>query len=325
MKKISCVLLCFAILASGLFASGTKDAQAAKDQLHLVFVTPLYAHPVWLVAKEGFDAAAKDLGFKGDWVGPQGLSVDEMINQIEVAIVQKVDGIITQGLNPEAMVPVLKKAEAAKIPVVVVNSDIPDAPRLAYLGTDPVNLGSMGAQALLKKLGNKPVTAAAMVAVLDYKIGKDMVDGYTGTLKAAPGGFKFTTTVESHSDMLTAVSQWQNVFNTYPEVNVAINVAGEAGPGAGKVVEEMKLQDKVLVMAIDDMAETIDGIKKGTIYGTMTQNFYRMGYQASQWLIDYVKTGKKPEKLINDSGTMVVTKENVATYTQDMRKPELWK
>lgn len=305
-------------------AKKEEPKKDADKQLHIVFVTPLIAHPVWLVAKEGFEQAAKDLNFRGDWVGPSVISADEMIKQIEVAIAEKADGIITQGINPEAMVPVLKKADTAKIPVVVTNSDIPDAPRLAYLGTNPTNLGHWGAEAIVKKLNGKAPKVAAMVSVLDYKIGYDMVEGYKEVLSKQPG-YEFKIKSESKADMLTAVQQWENIFNTYPDVNVAINVSGEAGAACAKVVEEMKLQDKVTIIAIDDIKETMDYIRKGTIYATMTQNFYRKGYQASQWLVDYIKTGKKPPQLLNDSGTMVVTKENIDTYAKDMTNKDTWK
>lgn len=298
-----------------------KDTQ---KKLHIVFVSPVIAHPVWLVAKEGFEDAQKELDFRGDWVGPSVIDANEMIKQIEIAIAEKADGIITQGINPEAMVPALKKAADANIPVVVVNSDIPNGPRIAYLGTNPDNLGKMGGEAIKKKLGNTPIKAAFMVSALDYKIGKDIVDGYKTSLSQAPGGFEEKIIAESKADMLTAVQQWQNIFNTYPDVNVAINVSGEAGAACAKVVKEMKLTDKVTIMAIDDIQETVDGIKDGTIYGTMTQNFYRKGYQASQWLLDYIKDGKKPAELINDSGTMLVTKENIDTYSTDMEVPSKW-
>ena len=45
----------------------------AEEQKHFVFVTPLIAHEVWLVAKEGFDDACAEYGIKGDWVGPASL------------------------------------------------------------------------------------------------------------------------------------------------------------------------------------------------------------------------------------------------------------
>jgi ABC-type sugar transport system substrate-binding protein len=318
------VIMLIAGLSLPLFAGGSQSGAGGEKKKHFVFVTPLTAHPVWLVAKEGFEAAAKDYDFRGDWVGPSVIDANEMIKQIEVAIAEKADGIITQGINPEAMVPVLKKADAAGVPVVVVNSDIPDAPRLAYLGTEPMNLGTLGAEAIVKKLNGTPPKVAFMVSVLDYKIGQDIVAGYRSVFSKQPG-YEEKTIVESNADMLTGVSKWQDVFNTYPDVNVAVCVSGEAGASCAKVVTEMGLQNKITIMAIDDIDETMDRIREGVIYGTMTQNFYRKGYQASQWLLDYINNGKKPANLLNDSGTMLVTKDNINTYKVDMTKPETWK
>jgi ABC-type sugar transport system substrate-binding protein len=330
MKKtitLICVIALIAGFSLPLFAGGGQSrtsSAAGAGKKHFVFVTPLVAHPVWLAAKDGFDAAARDYDFRGDWVGPSVIDADEMIKQIEVAIAEKADGIITQGINPEAMVPVLKKADTAGIPVVVVNSDIPDAPRLAYLGTDPTNLGALGAEAIVKKLNGKAPKVVYMMSVLDYKIGQDMVTGYRNVFSKQPG-YEEKAVMESKADMLIGVSKWQDVFNTYPDINVAVCVSGEAGASCAKVVTEMGLQNKITIMAIDDIDETLDRIKEGVIYGTMTQNFYRKGYQSSQWLLDYINNGKKPPKLLNDSGTMLVTKDNIDTYKTDMTKPETWK
>jgi ABC-type sugar transport system substrate-binding protein len=330
MKKTITLIGLIALIAgfsAPVFAGGSQSGNSSSGgakQKHFVFVTPLIAHPVWLVAKVGFEAAAKDYNFRGDWVGPSIIDADEMIKQIEVAIAEKADGIITQGINPEAMVPVLKKADAAGIPVVVTNSDIPDAPRLAYLGTDPSNLGTLGAEAIVKKLNDQAPKVVYMVSVRDYKIVQDIVAGYRSVF-SKQAGYEEKAIVESKADMLTGISKWQDVFNTYPDINVAVCVSGEAGASCAKVVTEMGLQNKVTIMAIDDIDETLDRIREGVIYGTMTQNFYRKGYQASQWLLDYINNGKRPPKLLNDSGTMVVTKDNINTYATDMTKPETWK
>ena len=319
MKKGIALILAMVLL----LAAPAMCVAQAEQQKHIVFVTPLIAHPVWLIAKEGFDAAAADLGFRGSWVGPSTIDANEMIKQIEVAIAEKADGIITQGINPEAMVPVLKKAEEAGIPLVVVNSDIPEGPRLAYLGTNPTNLGAIGAEAILSKLDGAEPKVAYMCAVLDYQIGREMIEGYRSVLSQEEG-YEELTIVESKSDMLTAVQAWENLFTTYPECNVAISVAAEAGPACAKVVNEMGLKDKVVIMAIDDIEETIDNIKDGTTYATMTQNFFRKGYEAAQWLVEYIDTGVAPAELLNDSGTMVVTLDNIEVYSEDMKKPEKW-
>jgi len=299
--------------------------QNNEEELHLVFVTPLIDNPVWQAAKDGFDAAAKDFNFRGDWVGPSAIDIDEMIKQIKIAIAEKADGIITQGTNPELMKPVLIKAHEAGIPVVLVNSDISDAPRLAYIGTDPKKFGNLGAKAILKKFGDTPVKVAYMTAALDTRIGVDMVAGYEEILKTAPGGYERLIITEDGADLLNSIKQFENIFNTYPQCNLVVSVTGSGGLAAAKAVQRKGLSGKVIIMAIDDIQQTLDSIRSGSIYGTMTQNFYRKGYQAAQWICDYKRTGKKPEQLINDSGTMVVTLENIDTYKNDMINPESWK
>ena len=71
-------------------------------------------------------------------------------------------------------------------------------------------------------------------------------------------------------------------------------MCGEAGPAAAKVVKEKKLQNKITVIAIDDVAETMDLIRDGTIYGTKAQNFYKMAALCSEILVDYLRNGKSP-------------------------------
>lgn len=346
MKKIVCIALTVAFAAL-LFAgcsstpqsaqtSAAQGSQAAaspstqtsatvEKQPHLVYVTPLIAHPVWLIAKEGFEAAAKDLGFRGDWVGPSQIDANEMINQIQTAIAEKADGIITQGMNPEAMVPVLKKADEAKIPLVVVNSDIPDGPRLGYLGTEPKNFGNVGAKYILDKMGDKPIKVVYDVAALDYKIGLDMIAGYEEILKTAPGGYEKLTVVADKADMMTGVQQFESALSTYPDCSLIVCLSGAGPAAAAKVVSEKNVKDEVFIMGIDDTEQTLDTVKSGQIDATMTQNFFRMGYEPCQWILNYIKDGSKPATLMNDSGTSVVNKDNIDTYATDMKVPSSWK
>jgi ABC-type sugar transport system substrate-binding protein len=163
-----------------------------------------------------------------------------------------------------------------------------------------------------------------MVSVLDYKIGQDMVEGYRSVLSRQPG-YEEKAIAEARADMFIGAQRWQDIFNTHPDTNVAVCVSCEAAASCAIVVSEMGLTGKVVIMGIDDIDETMDRIREGVVYGTMTQNFFRKGYQAAQWLIDYIDNGKRPPQLLNDSGTMLVTRENINTYKVDMTKPETWK
>jgi ribose transport system substrate-binding protein len=291
---------------------GEKTGGDGDKKLHFVYVSPLLAHPIWLIAKDGFDAACKELGIQGDWVGPQNISPEEMAKLIETAVAEKADAIITQGLVPAAP---LKGAEEAKIPVLVVDSDIPDAKKLAYFGKDPDVQAELFLEYAERKYGkDTKLNIAIQVAALNYKIAQDQIAAIEKAFAKHPGGFEIVSTSESKSDKMKSTNEWQNTFKAYPEVNVAINLAAEAGPACAKVVEENGIGDKVAVYAVDDMEETLDLVKSGAIDGTVVTSFYNYGYQAAYWLYQNITEGKTPEKVYNDAGTIMVSKDNLETY-----------
>ncbi len=78
------------------------------------------------------------------------------------------------------------------------------------------------------------------------------------------------------------------------------------------------------MVGIDDMDETLDAIRNGVVHATLTQNFYRCGYQAAQWIYDYQTNGTKPNPSSIDTGTIVVTKANVDTYIEELMDRSSW-
>lgn len=308
MRKLFKVMMAVAVL--GLVLGGGAFAQ---KKLNLVFVTPLVAHPVWDVARAGFEDAAKSLGFNGQYVGPQGIDFTEMVNQIELAIASKVDGIITMPISPTAMRPVLKKAAAAKIPVVFVAAEDPESTSLAFIGTNEANLGKQGGAAIKAKFGKKPLRAIVLQSTMDASFAIKARDGYLAALKDYPD-FKMVLNEACNSDMQIAMQKFEAAFKAYPEINLVIGVCGEAGPAAAKVIKENKLEGKITVVAIDDVEETVNLIKTGSIWGTEAQNFYKMGNLGAKILVDYITKGKKPASTINDSGSIFVTKDNLTSY-----------
>ncbi len=103
MKKVMSILFCVLLLA-GICSAEDKP-------LRMTFVTPLVAHPVWDVAREGFEAACEEFKVECQYTGPQTIEPGTMITQMETAIVERVDGLITMAMNPESWGPTLKKAE----------------------------------------------------------------------------------------------------------------------------------------------------------------------------------------------------------------------
>ena len=330
MKKLERLLVLLVLASIALTGCTPKAAETAaadettEKKLNIVYVPPLIAHPVWLVAKQGFEDAAKDLGFDGQWVGPNTNDVNEVVNQIEIAIASKADGIITYGAAPDAMGPVLKKADEAGIPVVCVIGDIPNAPKLGFMGTDPQNFGETGAKVLSEKLGSvKPMVIGQMFA-MDAAQNIANFEGYKDGLAKNPAGYEWLDTNASNSDQAIGMQAWENSMIANPEVNGMVCSSGESAVSAAKVLREKNMTGDVVIIGIDDMAETLDFIRSGDVYATLSQNFYRCGYQAAQWIVDYQKNSKKPSPSSIDTGTIVITAKNVDSYITELKDRSKW-
>lgn len=67
---------------------------------------------------------------------------------------------------------------------------------------------------------------------------------------------------------------------TYPEINASMNICGYGGLEAAQAQREVGYKPgELTIIGIDFTAETLDAIREGYLAGTMTQNFYRMGYE----------------------------------------------
>ena len=318
-KRLTALLATMAMAVSLIGAVPATEVKAEeKEELHFVYVSPLLAHPIWLIAKDGFEQACEELGIKGDWVGPQNISPEEMTKLVETAVAEKADAIITQGLVPAAPV---KTAIEQDIPVLVVDSDIPDADRMAFFGKDVNVQAEVLYESVKEKIGeDNPIKASVQVAALNYQIAHDQIEAIEEVFGKHPGGFEIVNTTESKSDKMKATTEWENTFKAYPEINVAINLAAEAGPACAKVVEDKGIRDKVLVYGVDDTEETLDLIKNGDLDGTVVTSFWNYGYQATYWLYQHITEGKNPEQIINDAGTILVTNDNLDTYSETLRE-----
>lgn len=342
MKKLA--LLLVAVLCCSLFAACSDTSEPAgtpqepvsvsapapsegggeQERLKIMYVVPSIAHPTFLTAKEAFEKAAEDFNFEPIWAGSSSFDANEMVKQIELGIAEKVDGMIVMAAAPDAMRPALQKAADAGIPVVTVIADCKDVEKLAYLGLNNQNYGVQAAAEALKALnGEKPVIAC-MVPTYENTSGIEINESLKAEFEKN-GEYEWVTTVESKSDMVTAVSLWQDVFTTYPEVNVVFSIGSEGGPAAATVMKEKGLtSDDIVIIGISDIQESLDGIRDGYIHATMSENIPRIGYQPAEWICNYVRNGEKPAE-INDTGTFPITKENVETYRDIENDQFLWK
>lgn len=103
---------------------------------------------------------------------------------------------------------------------------------------------------------------------------------------------------ESKSDAVSVKKEWSNILNSTP-INVVINFAGESAAFCSEVAKELEVRNFMLIYGVDDMSETIKGIEKSGIDGSVVTSFYNYGYEATNCLYNYIVNNKQLSQVVN--------------------------
>ena len=249
------------------------------------YIPHLTSHPVWLIAKDGWDANAAENGFEGQWVGSTTGDVTELVTALDAAIVQGVDGIAIAAINPSAMGPSIDRAVDAGIPVVTILADAVDSQRQAFLGTDVVQAGQQAAQGLIEATGGEG-EVGVIVGSLDIE--NQRADPRRVHRRSSPAkapGMKIVATEQDNSDLQTSVEKVSAILTAHPDIKGIFGINANVPIAACQVFKERGItSEQVAMIGFDDLEETLACIRDGTIYGSMAQNFYGAGYLAGDLL-----------------------------------------
>lgn len=292
-----------------LLCGCSKEESVVKEKT-ILFATPLKEHEVWLKAKEGFEQACADNNLNCEWQGPVVIDTVEMGNTIEAGIMQKVDGIITQGVVSEELV---NRAVDQEIPVVLVDSDMPDSKRIFYMGKDFHLQAQMILEDIEKRLGEEcHLKIAIQVADASFDIAADQIGEIENVFLGHAGGYEIVNVSQSRSDSVRAKKEWEQVLTSEADINIAINFAGESAPFCAEAAKELNMRDQMLIYGVDDLDSTLDGVKSGDIDGTVVTSFYDYGYESVEIILDYLNDGMLERDY--SAKLELLTEENITEY-----------
>lgn len=232
---------------------------------------------------------------------------------IETYIQQKVDGIVVVAIDVNGIMPAVKEAADAGIPVVAIDAILPEGPQKAQIGVDNGKAGAdMGAHFLdyvKANMGGK--AKVGIVGALNSYIQNVRQKGFEDAIKDKEG-IETVAVVDGQNVQDTALAAAENLITGNPDMN-AIYATGEpALLGAIAAVESQGKQDQIKIFGWDLTAQAIAGIDKGYVAAVVQQDPAGMG-EAAIKALDTITKGGSVEKEIAVPIT-IVTKDNVEPY-----------
>ena len=260
--------------------------------------------PFFDAVNSGAQEAAKELGIKVNYVNPVEPTAEAQIEVIEAQILQGVGGITVSANDPDALVPVMKKAIGKKIAVTSWDSAISPAGRQLFI--EPGSIEEVG-RWYIKSLGKylnysgkfAIVSAGAQMAVQNTFI-KWMKEELKDPKYAK---MQLVSTVYGDDVMDKSYSEAIGVLTAYPDLKGIISPTSVGVVASCQAVEDRGLSGKVIVNGIGLPSQNVKFIKDGTMPELILWSPVDLGYLAV-----YANYNLMQKKISGTAGDKFVTK-----------------
>lgn len=297
------------LIAATLVAASSLAMAADKEIAVIVKTTN---SDFWQNVKKGSnDAASKAKGYTATFQGAASdTDLAGQVALVENAVNRKVAGIVLAPSDPDALIPAMKKAWEAKIPVVLIDSAASDAGKAYYqsfLATDNKTAGEMSAKTLIDKIGT-----TGKIAVMSYTAGSGSeigrVGGFTDYIKKH-SKLQIVGPFYSNSQMGTALNQTTDVLAANPDLKGIFGANEPTAIGMGRALAQAGKAGKVVAIGFDGNADLQGFVKDGTIEAIAVQSAYEMGNLGVKTVVELVEGKKVPA--FRDTGVLMVNKKNI--------------
>lgn len=280
----------------------------------------------WKGCFAGMKDAADQLGVKAIYTGAPQSDVNQQVTVLEQVIAKRPAGIAVTCSNPDGLRATIDRAIEAGIPVVTFDADSPLSKRYCYLGTGNYNAGAMAARHLAKLIGGKgEVAITTVTGQLNHEERKA---GFMETLAREYPNVKVVNVGNDNNDQTRAATLVAGFLQAHPNLSGVFCTDALGGVGAATAVREVNKVGQVRIVSFDTDKGTLDLIKEGIIDASIAQGTWNMGYWSMMMLYSVRHNLVKPvdgwkAKGINplpgvvDTGTNVVTKDNVDAFYMD--------
>ena len=281
MKKLFAVLLVVLLVAA--------PAAAAEKTLGLVIST--LNNPFFVTLKQGAEEAATKAGVKLVVLDAQDDSA-KMTAAMEDLIQQKVDAILVNPTDSDAVTPSIMKANAAGIPVLTIDRGASGGQVLCHVASDNVAGGVMAGEFLAKKLEAKGNVVELV--------------GIPGTSAARDRGKGFNDAIATFKDIKVVASQaadfsrdkglkvFENILQAQPEIAGVFAHNDEMILGAVAAAEAAGRKG-IIFVGFDAVDDAVAAVKAGKLAATVAQQPAVIGAMGVEKAVAHLGGEKLPE------------------------------
>ena len=314
----SLVIACGGERRAGTDTVGGRRAHG--DTLTIAMIGKSENNPVFLAARNGAEAAARDLSQKHSmhiavrWITPMEEDAKGQVEGVRVAVKEGVDAILISCSDAALLTRPIDDAVGRGVEVMTFDSDAPQSKRFAYYGVDDYDTGRQVMAELATLMGNQ-----GKVAVL---AGNENAANLQARAKGAVEeaathrGMQVVGTFHHRETPQDATAEVLRVNKANPDLKGWAMVGG--WPLFGTALLNDPNAKRFKIVAVDALPAELEYVEKGVVPVLLAQPVYQWGYVGVQTIVDKVRLKavvpqRIPMKVVR------VTKENLKSWAQQLR------
>jgi ribose transport system substrate-binding protein len=278
-------------------------------------------NPVFLAARTGAEAAAKDLSAKNNmqievaWLTPPQEDGEVQAQRIRQAVNDGANAILIAASDAGKVTGAINDAVDRGVPVMTFDSDAPQSKRFAYYGVDDIKTGQAMMAELAKQLNGKG-RVAILAGNQNAPNLQHRVQGAKDEAKKYPG-IEIAGTFNHVETPQDAAAEVIRVNNAYP------GITGWGFIGGWPLYTQTLLTDldpaKQKVVSVDALPIELPYVERGIVPVLLAQPVYKWGYVGVETIIDKAVHKKEVPPIIA-MDLVRVSKENLGSWARQLKE-----
>jgi ribose transport system substrate-binding protein len=308
-------------LAAGVFLLLGVAPLHAQAGPTIALVVGVKGDPFYVTMAKGAQAEADNMGANLIVDGPAQFNPVQQTPIVDALIARKIDALLIAATDKQAMIEPLQRANDAGIPVISVDTFIGDGDYengpvtfpLSYIGSDNVQGGMIGCQALIDAAGG-----AGKFYIQNVNPGISTTDqreqGCKQAIEAAAAQGAMLIGVDYNNDSpAIAAQQTTALLQRTPDLAGIFGANLFSAEGAAQAVKNANLSGTVKIANFDAPEQAIADLRAGTVDLVIAQKPADMGTTAVDYAMQAISGDTSQIQKRVPTGYVVITRDNVDT------------
>ncbi len=234
-------------------------------------------------------------------------STDEYVKCCETLVKQGVNGLVINAPDNLIMQTQIAQIVEAGIPVTTYNSDLPQSPRLCFVGQNQIQCGRIAGGLMHLAINGQ---GNVLIITGNMEFHRRRVDGFCSRLNElgyTSDRFEIIECYERYDLTCDTVARY---LHEHPHTT-GIYMSTESVLGCMHGINQSHVQRRIHIIANDLTALNRKLLRTGALDFVLQQEFSAQVYEAIMVLYDYLMHDRKPRTVVKYVSTTVIAPEMV--------------